>query len=365
MKTVSNIRQPPCRYDFTSSLYLGMRHPHQALSSWGWLTKGKPSAMDENRSLVIQEKAFSKLSGCEDGVFVPSTLHGFWDIFGMMDRVVILRDSGIYPIMNWGLARARLKGIPIKTFRHRDPDHLSLLLRKVNFGKRIPVVVADGFCTGCGRSYPLSDYLSVIEPYGGVLVVDDTQSFGILGERPCFENPYGQGGGGILAWFRFDTVERVIVLRSLAKGFGVPVAHIAANSPVIEYFKKHSECRIHCSPPSAADLSAAARALYINACHGDALRLHLLNLIRFFQKGLKAFGLTTLSPYFPVQTLFPLSDRTVMRLHHLLKEKGVDTIIQGPHKDYGKRISFILSAMHRFDDISGVLDILGMVLKKI
>ena len=91
-------------HDFTSALYLGFRHPHRLLPSWESLTLGKPATLEESalQASVAQELAL--LQGCERGVLAPSTLHLFWDLFGILSRqqVAIYMDAGVYPIARWG-----------------------------------------------------------------------------------------------------------------------------------------------------------------------------------------------------------------------------------------------------------------------
>ena len=71
---------------------------------------------------------------------------------------------------------------------------------------------------------------------------------------------------------------RVLLIYSLAKGFGVPLAVLSGSTRMIQRFVNQSETRMHCSPPAIATLSAAEHALSLNASRGDALRFHLAKL---------------------------------------------------------------------------------------
>ena len=125
-------------------------------------------------------------------------------------------------------------------------------------GRRL-VVLADGFCPGCGRVAPIDSYLAIVAPAGGLVVVDDTQALGVLG-TPAPGHPYGRGGGGTARWLRLSN-PRLIVVASLAKGFGVPVATLACSDAAVRRYMATSETRVHCSPPSNAHLHSAIAAL--------------------------------------------------------------------------------------------------------
>ena len=90
--------------DFTSALYLGMQHSAWELHPWPQLTSGVPLALAVPPVQQRVERALADLVNCDAAVLGPSTLHLFWDLFGLLAnrRSVILVDSGAYPISRWG-----------------------------------------------------------------------------------------------------------------------------------------------------------------------------------------------------------------------------------------------------------------------
>src|SRR5436190_18022397 len=244
--------------DFTSALYLGMRHASASLRPWTRLTTGVPAALDSPPEAEDVARRMAALQGCEAGLVGTSTLHLFWDLVLMMasSGMAIYTDKGTYPIARWGVERAAGRGIPTSTFRHHDPDALTRQLRLPSGRGLPPLVVADGICPGCGGALPIPQLLDSIRPSGGILILDDTQSLGIMGESPNSRSPFGTGGGGSLRWH--DAAgEDVVLVASLAKGFGVPMAVLSAASDVVARFAAQSETRVHSSPPSLAHLHAA------------------------------------------------------------------------------------------------------------
>ena len=272
---------------------------------------------------------------------MPSTLHLFWDLFGMLGKqpVSIYLDEGAYPIARWGAERAAACGVAVRRFRHHDPDSLLAQIAGQARSRKRPVVVADGFCPACGGPAPIGDYLDIVRRFGGLLVLDDTQALGILGEEPGAHAPYGNGGGGVLRWSGHFGPD-ILVGASLAKGFGVPVAALAGSELMLRRFATLSDTRVHCSPPSAALISAAERALAINEGQGDRLRSRLLRLVGGFRKRLRQIGLSACSGFFPVQTLKPMPRVDAVQLHERLLGLGIRTVLHRARNGQGPRLSF-------------------------
>ena len=139
--------------DFTSALYLGLRHPSPSLRPWRALTTGKPAALEPppDASGVAQELA--ALQGCERATLLPSTLHLFWDLFGVLarDRVRIYMDAGSYAIARWGVERAAARDIPVRSFPHHDAAAARKLIERDRASSGYPIIVADGLCPKCGK----------------------------------------------------------------------------------------------------------------------------------------------------------------------------------------------------------------------
>lgn len=326
--------------DFTSSLYLGF--DHRACDASGEpLTLGKPAALQEPPGADELGRRLAALIGCPAAVLAPSTLHLFWDLCEWLGRkgVTFCADRGIYPVSRMGLERAAARGSEVLWFAHHDPDSL---VRQMGRARRRPVVVTDGFCPACGAPAPLLRYLAAVRRYGGLLVLDDTQALGILGCKDQ-ENgpPYGLGGGGSL---RFHSLkgDDIVVVSSLAKAFGAPLATLGSGGRLVSEFARESATRVHCSPPSTAAIRAATRALVLNRVRGDALRLRLAWLIHSFRRSLAGRGWQVGAGCFPVQTL---GGPGAIDAYEALLRLGVQTVPQRAG------LSFVLTARHTHSDI--------------
>jgi 8-amino-7-oxononanoate synthase len=238
-----------------------------------------------------------------------------------------------------GLDRAASKGTEVLWFAHHDAGSLASQLARAR-GR--PVVVTDGFCPVCGSPAPLRRYLAALRRHAGLLVLDDTQALGILGRRERGDGPpYGLGGGGSLA-FHSLVGDDIVVVSSLAKAFGAPLAALGAGSRLVSEFAGESATRVHCSPPSTAAIRAAMRALALNRIRGDALRLRLATLVRSFRRPLTARGWEVSGRCFPVQTI---GGPGAADAFEALLRLGIQTV---PKRG---GISFVLTARHNHSDI--------------
>jgi 8-amino-7-oxononanoate synthase len=334
--------------DFTSSLYLGFRHPSWGLTSFPQLTLGVPAAVRSPTEAEDLGDSLARLIGCSAGILGASTLHIFWDLFCILGQQQsgLLIVGEIYPIPLWGIERAEALGVPVARVAAHDTERISRSARA--WGRRgiRPIIVTDGIFFPEGRIAPLRAYSEITAANGGLLVIDDTQALGILGSAPTVSSPYGRDGGGS---FRFHglTGPHLVGVCSLAKAFGVPVAVLAASPPVVRMFATQSATRQHSSPPSMAVLAAATRAIDLNRRCGEDLRARLLNNIRRFRRGLASVGLESTGGLMPVQTLSFGPERDPRAMHQRLTQAGIGAVVAPNPVGSGGSVVLVITAMHR------------------
>ena len=236
--------------DLTSALYLGFLHSSEHLGRWSQLTRGRPSALVEPAISRAIAKRLARLVGTESATLGSSTLHLFWDFFGMLSkdrRCVIYLDNATYAIPQWGVERASGRGTRVISFAHHNPIELAGSLAHRQRGT-YPVIVSDGFCTDCGSTAPLDAYQKLARRYRGLLVIDDSQALGVLG-------PAEAGRWSISV----RQPNSFVSISSLAKGFGAPIAVLTASDRMVREFRRSSEtCRL--LQPALASRSAGRRA---------------------------------------------------------------------------------------------------------
>ncbi|WP_051293760.1 aminotransferase class I/II-fold pyridoxal phosphate-dependent enzyme [Pseudoduganella violaceinigra] len=308
------------RADFTSALYLGMRHGARSLPAWDALTLGKPAALEPVPGETELGAALARLMDCESACLLPSSLHLFWDLFGWLAAapVALLLDGAAYPVARWGAERARALGTPLACFGHGNAGQAARLARRWRAAGRQPVILADGYTPGDEGAPPLAAYADIAQAHGGLLLLDDTQALGVL----------GPAGGGSVAAHGLGGAP-VLAGASLAKGFGAPLAVLAGPRALLGSFMASSATRVHCSPPSVAAIAAGSSALAANRRAGRGLRKRLGERVAQLQSALADGGLRCAGGAFPVQRIVlpPSCDGPALRRD--LSLAGVDVLLQG------------------------------------
>ena len=335
--------------DFTSALYLGpqaLPPPPAGLL----LTSGRPAALAEDARATEAAQEVARRQGLDAGLLAPSTLHLFWDVFGLVPaNGIILLDQRLYPVGQWGALRGRARGLPVVQFDSDDLPGLARLLHTYRQQGRTPWLVTDGWHPGRGPA-PLAAFTALLAPYpGAVLLLDDTQAFGVLGAQPKPENRLGQGGGGSLIWAGIDSRfgPEILTITSLAKGLGVPVAVLAGRAARLRQFRRWAETRVHTSPVSAWHAWAAVAALHHDARHGEAARQRLERRVAQFRRALLRAGLRPRGGSFPVQKLVLARTTAALSLHQQLRQAGIDTVLLAGEQCPGvPEIAFCLRADH-------------------
>ncbi len=333
--------------DFTSALYLGLHHPSWSLPAFPQLTLGKPAALESLRGVDAAQQRLASLTGCDRVSLGPSTFHLFWDVLRWLTSfdIEILIAAGSYPIAEWALDPARARGVAVRTFAANALPVLAT-------GKR-PVIITDGFFPARSKAAPLRQLDRLVRCQGGMLVVDDTQALGIFGDHPGPAQPFGIGGGGSLRAAGLSS-RRVLLVSSLAKAFGVPIAMVGGDNEIIREFEASSATRVHCSPASAPVVAASLRALDLNGQQGDHLREQLAQRVTQFRSGLSRLGLVSPGGLFPVQQL-NLPARVVVKMHHFLQRRAIRTVLHKSEVNGSAAISFVLTARHRSAEIDRAL----------
>lgn len=214
------------------------------------------------------------------------------------------------------------------------------------------MVVSDGCCATCGRVAPLAALHAVVREHGGLLVLDVSQSIGLLGEAPSRQDVYGLGGGGAA---RHAGVygEHLITVASLAKAYAAPLA-VACGPDSVLGALQHAGSRVHSSPPSLPVVLAARRALEIDRRLGRSLRRRLAARVLRFKHELSTLGIETVGGLSPIQVLEVAPRQApaawAERLSRHLQAEGVrGFVLAGQAR--GPRPAFALSARHSVSDV--------------
>jgi 8-amino-7-oxononanoate synthase len=294
------------------------------------------------------------LQGCDAATLVPSTLHGAWDLGGLLDgrRETVHVVGDVYPILRVAALRARSRGVRVRHVAHHDA---AALRRSLRGDTRRPVVLVDGLCPACGGPAPLGAYVAAVRRRGGLLVVDDTQAVGILGAPGGAVPEWGRGGGGSLVHHGLQRAPEVLLLTSFAKALGAPVAAVGGSAATIDRYEACADTPVHSSPVSAAAVRALEHALAVNRSRGERLRHRAARAVRRFRQGVRGLGIGMDDAIFPVQALPALARSEAVALHRHLLAAGIRAVPQACAGGAGGRSVFVLTARSRDVEIDAAL----------
>ncbi|HHO69476.1 MAG TPA: aminotransferase class I/II-fold pyridoxal phosphate-dependent enzyme, partial [Gammaproteobacteria bacterium] len=93
---------------------------------------------------------------------------------------VIVMDADSHASLYDGV---RLSGADIIRFRHNDPEDLAKRLRRLGERTENTLIITEGMFSMLGDQAPLAEIAAVKREYGGMLLVDEAHSLGMLGEH--------------------------------------------------------------------------------------------------------------------------------------------------------------------------------------
>ncbi|MFN0090211.1 MAG: aminotransferase class I/II-fold pyridoxal phosphate-dependent enzyme [Acidimicrobiales bacterium] len=303
-----------------------------------------------------------------------STLHAFVDLWAVLGALagVVLVDAAAYPIglMAIGAAQSaprsvsgRAPSLPLVRRRvaHFDADEVR---RHAADSPGAVVLLVDGLCPGCGRIAPLNDLVAAIRPFDGLVVVDDTQGLGLAGVPAA--GGYGAGGGGSVRWSACADSDRLVVVASLAKAYGAPLAVTCGPGWLIDQLRAAGPLQLHGSGPNAAALAACTEALAAERSGAAAERRHRLHrLVRLFRQGVVAAGLPCPDGgRWPMQTL-PVPAEEGRRAVQRLDAAGLRTVLVNRRCRPGCGLAVLVNATHTVGHIHSLTRQLAVSLPSI
>jgi 8-amino-7-oxononanoate synthase len=341
--------------DLTSSLYLGLRHPGASLPEWDTFTLGVPAALQEPPAAAAVGQRLRRLIGTAAARVATSTLHAFVDLGAALstEPISLGIDTAAYPLGRFGLGQVvRATGAPVTFVAHYDAPSAARWAQRMRAWRLRPILLVDGVCPSCGRAAPLAALCDALSASRGLVVLDDTQAVGLLGRNTGDHHSWGHGGGGSVP--HAGGPAEAVVVASLAKALGAPLAVIAGSEDIVRRTRQQGLTWAHASPPSTPVLLAALRGLEVNDRQGDALRRRLLANITTLQRSLSERGVAFQGGCFPVQRLPVDTSHEALRLCERLAARGVRGVPLSGGCRGRPAVGLIVTASHRREDLRRV-----------
>jgi len=306
-------------------------------------------------------RALTQLCGAEAAVIGRSTLHLFWDLFGLFDPRdwSVIVDEHSYPVARWAASRMLDADARLREFIHLDVDDLAQHCRQSKRKRVRPLILTDSFCCVCGNAPSLGAYCDLARQYDGLVIMDDTQRLGLVGTGTTPTMPFGWGGGGSLPFHKLVR-EPIVAISSLAKALGSPTAVAVGPADIIARLQRDGDSRVHCSQPSAADMGSVAHALLLNKRCGDRKRAMLARGVEVFRTETERYGLQIVTSLHPTQSVYLRENQSTIECHRRLKERGIACLAGKGHRGE-PRLVFLLTCRHLPQEIRQTIHVVADV----
>ena len=255
---------------------------------------------------------------------------------------VIVMDADSHASLYDGV---RLSGADIIRFRHNDPDDLAKRLRRLGERTENCLIITEGMFSMLGDQAPLAEIAAVKREYGGMLLVDEAHSLGMLGEH----------GRGVA---ERDGVEKDVdfVVGTFSKSLGAIGGYCVSNHPQLEAVRFATRSYIFTASPSPSVIASTRAALRILQRRPE-LRERLWDNARRLYDGLKALGFQ-LSPEPSPVVAVTIEDRhqAIAWWNELLQHGAYVNLVMPPASpgDYAL-LRCSVSAAHTPDQIDHIL----------
>jgi 8-amino-7-oxononanoate synthase len=321
--------------DFASCNYLGldlrpevMAAIEPAVRRWGT----HPSWARMAASPEIYEQLEAKLAevlGAEDTLVLPTiTLIAI----GLLPAIaskgsVLFADKFVHKVNHDGCRLARDMGATLVGFVHTDLDALETLLQQ-HSAAPTRVIVVDGILSTTGRTPDLRRLATLARKYDAILYIDDAHGFGVLGENPTPERPYGRRGNGVVRHLDLG-YDNILYVAGLSKAYSSLAAFVACPKKLKPHLKCNITSYLVSGPVPTAALATALAGLELNDVEGDRWR----DLLYAYTSGIldhyRKKGIATDNDNgFPIVSAYVGSAENVIRGGQLLFDEGVYVTLQ-------------------------------------
>ncbi len=238
------------------------------------------------------EKSVANLVGAEAAQMFASTTilnHGVIPALLGKDGVMFLDKSGHATLYEGGKI-ARDSGATLVSFKQDDFETLEKLLIEHRDNPK-KLIVTDGVYSMTGEYANLPELDRLAKKYNALLYVDDAHGFGVVGEKPSPEQPYGHKGNGLVKYFDLS-YENILYVACFSKAYGSYGAFVAGKKSILDFLFSQATPHDLGGHGSASAMAAVLKGLEINEQRGDEIRSKLYELTRQTKRGLFDLGFT-------------------------------------------------------------------------
>jgi CAI-1 autoinducer synthase len=220
------------------------------------------------------------------------------------ERTPVYLDQFAHASLWEGAQMARAKA---HAFRHNEPAHLEKMIRRYGPG----LVMVDAVYSAYGTICPLVEIVELCEREGCILVVDESHSIGV----------YGQRGEGLVRHLGLNGRVHYLTL-SLSKAFATRAGMVAGPARVMSYFPYEAKPAIFSSAVLLHEIAGLDATLKVIQEEGWR-RDRLWHNTRYLRRGLLRLGYAVDQTDSQIVALHSGNEAQTRQLRDVLEERGV------------------------------------------
>jgi 8-amino-7-oxononanoate synthase len=322
--------------DFASCNYLGLDLRPEVMEAIGpavrqWGTHPSWARMAASPELYeTLEARLAGLLGAEDTLVLPTiSLIAVGLIPAVAGKgAVIFADKVVHKVNHDGCRLARDMGARLVSFSHTDLDGLEAELQGQG-GAPTRLIVVDGILSTTGRTPDIPRLAELARKYRAILYIDDAHGFGVVGEGPSPERPYGSRGNGVVRHFGLS-YDNILYVAGLSKAYSSLAAFVACPKKLKPYLKCNVTSYLVSGPVPTAALATALAGLELNDREGDRWRQTLAAYTGAVLDAYHRWGIPTDNDNrFPIVSAYVGGGENVASGGQLLFDEGIYVTLQG------------------------------------
>lgn len=199
---------------------------------------------------------------------------------------------------------------PVYEFAHRDPEDLARQLKTRLKPGQTPLVVTDGIFPVPGEIAPVPDYVKALEPYHGLLWLDDAHAVGVIGSN----------GRGTYEHFGLQG-ERLLFGGTMSKALG-GYGGIVPTTGVMAQDIRDGHIMNGATMPASPSAAASIAGMELLMAHPE-WRTKLWDNARRLKAGIKQLGFPVQETVVPIVSFALKEARDMERVHAALMDRGI------------------------------------------
>lgn len=357
--------------DFATTNYLGFDlHPDinkrgiELAAKWGPIVGWSRLEADAHIYSDLEKSLAKQLGASNVHLSHSVTLTGFSLLPWLFNRPTIICDKKVHSVVFEACRLARDHRATLVQFEHQDLNSLEAQLKSASITKTPILVAVDGVYSVSAERAPIHELQALCSKYGAWLYIDDAHGFGIFGESPTANNPYGVGGMGIVKHFT-GSYSRTFYVSSFNKAFCTLGAFLVIPEEYKENIPSFFLSNIYSAPISPYSLGTLETVLQLNTQIGEIARKQIRKNVHTLVTGLRNLGLKVSNEATHPVVFVEIGELPdLIRVATDLKNLGVWAGLR-PHPVVPKDqcgMRFAVSAAHSMADIDKVISAFREVL---